>query len=97
MIAYSYNSETNEYIGTTPCQLDPLATKLYEKEIYLLPADATFVEVPEHDVEHEVAVWTGKEWKIKQKETPNLEENIEQTPNLTEKMKATINSVVNLI
>lgn len=40
---YKYDEETKEYIGSAPANLDPLETELQGKEIYLLPANATFV------------------------------------------------------
>ena len=42
-IAYNYNKTTLEYSNTTqPAQLDPVATKMQGKEVYLCPANATF-------------------------------------------------------
>jgi hypothetical protein len=39
---YKYDEETKEYLGKAEALLDPLETQLQQKEIYLLPADATF-------------------------------------------------------
>lgn len=39
---YNYDEETKEYLGKAEALLDPLETQLQQKEIYLLPADATF-------------------------------------------------------
>ena len=39
---YKYNEKTKEYLGKAEALLDPLETQLQQKEIYLLPADATF-------------------------------------------------------
>lgn len=39
---YKYDEKTKEYLGKTEALLDPLETQLQQKEIYLLPADATF-------------------------------------------------------
>lgn len=41
---YKYNEKTKEYLGKAEALLDPLETQLQQKEIYLLPADATFSE-----------------------------------------------------
>lgn len=41
---YMYDEKTKEYLGKTEALLDPLETQLQQKEIYLLPADATFSE-----------------------------------------------------
>lgn len=40
---YKYDKKTKEYLGRAKALLDPLETKLQQKEIYLLPADATFI------------------------------------------------------
>ena len=40
---YNYDEETKEYLGKAEALLDPLETQLQQKEIYLLPADATFI------------------------------------------------------
>ena len=39
---YKYDEKTKEYLGKAEALLDPLETQLQQKEIYLLPADATF-------------------------------------------------------
>lgn len=39
---YKYDEKTKEYLGKAEALLDPLETKLQQKEIYLLPTDATF-------------------------------------------------------
>lgn len=39
---YKYDTKTKEYLGKAEALLDPLETQLQQKEIYLLPADATF-------------------------------------------------------
>lgn len=43
MIAYKYDKETLEYLNIVQeAQLDIIATKMYKREIYLCPANATF-------------------------------------------------------
>lgn len=42
MNVYKYDGLTKEYIGTEQALIDPLETELQGKEIYLLPANATF-------------------------------------------------------
>ena len=42
MQVYKYDEKTKEYLGKAEALLDPLETQLQQKEIYLLPADATF-------------------------------------------------------
>ncbi len=39
---YKYDEKTKEYLGKAEALLDPLETQLQQKEIYLLPVDATF-------------------------------------------------------
>lgn len=62
MNVYKYNEDTKEYIGTEAAQLDPLETKLQGKNIYLLPANATFTAPPTAK-EGFAMVWNGKEWQ----------------------------------
>ena len=40
---YKYDEKTKEYLGKAEALLDPLETQLQQKEIYLLPAAATFI------------------------------------------------------
>lgn len=40
---YKYDEKTKEYLGKAEALLDPLESQLQQKEIYLLPADATFL------------------------------------------------------
>ena len=42
MQVYKYDEKTKEYIGAEQALIDPLETELQGKEIYLLPANATF-------------------------------------------------------
>lgn len=39
---YQYDEKTKEYLGKAEALLDPLESQLQQKEIYLLPANATF-------------------------------------------------------
>ena len=39
---YKYDEKTKEYLGKAEALLEPLETQLQQKEIYLLPANATF-------------------------------------------------------
>ena len=43
-IAYSYDPETLKYVGEYKCQIDPLSSKIEGKTVYLLPANATWIE-----------------------------------------------------
>lgn len=59
---YKYDEKTKEYIGAGTTILDPLETKLQEKNIYLLPKNATFIK-PKEVEDGYVNVWDGRLWK----------------------------------
>ena len=61
MQAYKYDTETKRYIGIVECQKDPLESKKQGCDIWLLPADSTFVE-PLPEKEGFYVVWNGNEW-----------------------------------
>ena len=61
MNVYKFN-DNGEYIGTEEALLDPLETEQQEKEVYLLPANATFT-VPTEPQEGYVNVWNGTAWE----------------------------------
>lgn len=61
MNVYKYD-DNGEYIGTETALLDPLETKLQGKNIYLLPANATFTAPPE-EKEGFARVWNGESWQ----------------------------------
>ena len=65
MQVYKYDEQTKEYIGTEQALINPLESELQGKEIYLLPANATF-EKPNLQ-EGFASVWNGK-WE-------NIEDN----------------------
>lgn len=62
MQVYKYDEKTKEYIGTEIAIVDPLESKLQGKEIYLLPANTTFVEPTEK--EGYANVWNGEAWDL---------------------------------
>lgn len=43
---YFYNKDTFEFIGEANANLDPVATKMYNTNVYALPAHATFTAPP---------------------------------------------------
>lgn len=61
MNVYKYN-DNGEYIGTEEALLDPLETEQQEKEVYLLPGNATFT-APPAEKEGFARVWTGESWQ----------------------------------
>ena len=62
MNVYKYNEDTKEYISTEQAMIDPLETKKQGKNIYLLPANATFT-APTEAQEGYVNVWNGEAWE----------------------------------
>ena len=62
MNVYKYNEQTKEYISTEQAMLDPLETKKQGKNIYLLPANATFT-APTEPQDGYVNVWNGTAWE----------------------------------
>lgn len=62
MNVYRYDELTKEYIGTEEALLDPLETEQQEKEVYLLPANATFT-APPAEKEGFARVWNGEAWQ----------------------------------
>lgn len=77
MTAYSYDN-SGYYIGPCLCQVDPVRSNREGKTVYLLPANATFVEPPAYDAESEIPVWTGVAWEIEL--LPEPEPEPEQLP-----------------
>lgn len=61
MNVYRYN-DNGEYIGTEEALLDSLESKIQQKNIYLLPANATFTEPPEVQDDY-ARVWNGEAWE----------------------------------
>lgn len=62
MNVYKYNEDTKEYVRMEKAQLDPLETKKQQKNIYLLPANATFT-APPAEKEGFARVWNGEAWQ----------------------------------
>lgn len=61
MNVYKYDQQTKEYTSVEPAMLDPLESKLQGKEVYLLPANATFTEPTFKD--GYASVWNGEAWE----------------------------------
>lgn len=58
MLAYKYDKDTKEYLGTQEAQINPLEGG------YLLPANSTFLKVPEYG-EKQAAVFEDGAWIVK--------------------------------
>ena len=62
MKEYFYSEDTKEFIFESDAFIDPLETELAGKEIYMLSANATFVEPPAKREGYAI-VWNGTEWE----------------------------------
>ena len=69
MIAYAYNEDNKLYIGTQECQIDPLESKLAGHDIYLLPANCTWIE-PLPEKENYNIKWNGSSWEYEEIPVP---------------------------
>lgn len=97
MIAYSYDKESSAYIGTTSCQIDPLASKKEGKVIYLLPANSTFIKPPIYNLKTETPIWSENEWVIKQNGFQTKEDVIEQPELSSKELEEKVYSIINFI
>ena len=61
MKAYMYSATTHEFIETVPCFSDPVRSRIEGREVYLLPANATFTAPPAKRTGY-TAVWNGSGW-----------------------------------
>ena len=60
---YNYNKNTGEYTGEMEARLDPMETEVQGEDIYLLPADATFIEPPVAGA-NEMQYFDGETWSV---------------------------------
>jgi hypothetical protein len=65
MNIYHYHRNTHEYLGSTEARIDPLETVMQEREVYLIPANATVTPPPEVTT-NQVAVWENEAWVVKE-------------------------------
>jgi len=63
MLVYTYDPETYEFKQSKEAILDPLEKKINKREIYLLPANATFTPVPEYG-QGQIPVFKNNTWEI---------------------------------
>ena len=61
MKEYFYNEETNELLFAQEAFIDPLETELAGHDIFMLSANATFVEPPTKKDGYAI-VWNGEAW-----------------------------------
>ena len=77
MIAYAYN-DNGSYAGTVNCQKDPVRSKREERDVYLLPANATLTAPTEFDPVSQTAIWDGDAWLIE--DIPGMDNASNMTP-----------------
>lgn len=63
---HNYNS-SGYYINSVNARIDPLESEKSNKNIYLLPANATFIQPPESS-ENKIIRWDGSKWIEEEKE-----------------------------
>lgn len=63
MKCYNYDAITKEYLKSFDARKDPLESSLQSKDVWLLPANTTFVEIPESKDGY-VPVWNSTEWVL---------------------------------
>lgn len=61
MQAYMYSTTTHEFLESVLCFPDPVRSRMEGREVYLLPANATFTEPPAKRTGY-TAVWDGSGW-----------------------------------
>lgn len=61
MQAYMYSPTTHEFLESVLCFPDPVRSRIEGREVYLLPANATFTEPPAKRTGY-TAVWNGSGW-----------------------------------
>lgn len=77
MHAYAYDS-SGRYIGIVDCQIDRRETLNLKKDVWLLPAQATYQAPPEEVPEDCFVKWTGTGWAL-EKEVVNLVGGVVET------------------
>ena len=72
MLAYRYDMFSNVYIGSIRCQKDPVASRREGKDVWLLPAHATFVEPLQVKDGFDI-IWNGSAWEYREIPQPEPE------------------------
>ena len=65
MKAHLYDEKTKEFISEIEAQLDPLESKKAKKDIWLLPADCTFMKPPAEKEGFKIK-WNGNSWEYEE-------------------------------
>ena len=58
MQAYMYSITTHEFLESVPCFPDPVRSRMEGREVYLLPANATFTAPPAKRTGY-TSIWNG--------------------------------------
>ena len=86
MTAYSYDQE-GRYTSPYECQRDPIRSKSTGQDVYLLPADATWMVPPSYDPKTEIPVWSGTAWVVETlPKEPEPQPEPEPAPTLEERV-----------
>lgn len=64
MLIFNYDKNTKEYTGYREALKDPLESKKAKRDIFLIPAHSTTLEVPSLG-KNEIALFNGKTWEVK--------------------------------
>jgi len=71
MKAYKYNKNNNEFINEIDCQIDPLESEKEKKDMYLLPANSTFIKPPEFK-NNEICIFKNNKWDVMEDPRKNI-------------------------
>ena len=72
MQIYRFDAESREFLHAEEAALDPLESVVQGREVWLLPAEATFTPPPASRAGH-VAVWRGEAWELVADHRQNFE------------------------
>lgn len=86
MKAYRYNPITFIYEGEQERQIDPLGSMKAGKEIFLMPANCTDIEMQLEPKEGFDIVFLNNNWEYKEKEVKEEPKIPEYIPNLEDKL-----------
>lgn len=64
MKIYNYDPITKEYKGVGLATIDPIASEISKKNVWVYPINATDKQPPKVK-ENEVVIYDGKRWKVK--------------------------------
>lgn len=88
MKAYRYNPDTFIYEGEQERQLDPLGSIKANKEVFLMPANCTDIEMQLEPKEGFDIIFLNNNWEYKKQEEKEEESKIpDYIPSLEDKLK----------